>query len=433
MPERGTPTTNGAGAGAGARCQRGRRIRSASGLIRGEGSHSPATFARSWTPGGISYPCRRMRIGICAYWFNRGQGVVARQVRTALDELGHETFVLARPTRETNIRSAFVDRTDVWDQPGITEASRYEIPPHEYLDWAREHDLQVVFFDQNYGFEGISGLRRSGVRTIGRFVWEQFAEAHVAEATEALDVIYSLTRCEAERYLDFGIESPYVQWGVHPDLLAFAPEPREDDDGPVRFFYPAGFLSKRKPLRPLLRAFSAVDDPGIRLTVKAQVERQARRLHRAAEEDPRIEIVLEDLPTDEHLRRFAAADVCLAPSRWEGLGLHLYEAAAFGMPVITNDNPPMNEIVRDGVNGLLVKGRRRGQAKSGIPSYDPSVRALRRAIAALADPGLRAELRAGALAQRERLSWRHTVAGYAGLLELVGGPRPARGDAEPAR
>src|SRR5204863_8852262 len=51
-----------------------------------------------------------MRIGIVAHWFNRGQGVVARHLRSALDELGHDTFVLARPTRATNRRPAFVDR-----------------------------------------------------------------------------------------------------------------------------------------------------------------------------------------------------------------------------------------------------------------------------------------------------------------------------------
>ena len=360
-----------------------------------------------------------MRIGICAYWFNRGQGVVARQVRTALDELGHETFVLARPTRESNIRSAFVDRSDVWDQPGITEASSYEIPAREYLDWARERDLEIAFFDQNYGFEGIAELRRSGVRTIGRFVWEQFSRDDVAPATESLDVIYSLTRCERERYAGFGIESPYVQWGVHPELLQYATAAGDGDRDITRFFYPAGFLSKRKPLKPVLNAFSGVSDPQIRLTVKAQVERQAKRLHRAAEEDPRIEVVLEDLPTDEHLRRFAAADVCLAPSRWEGLGLHLYEAAAFGLPTITNDDPPMNEVIKDGVNGLLVKSKRKGEAKSGIPSVEPSVRGLRKAIKRLADPAERERFAAGVAAERERLDWSETVAGYAGLIGSV--------------
>ncbi|HLM30558.1 MAG TPA: hypothetical protein VK326_02735, partial [Solirubrobacterales bacterium] len=103
-----------------------------------------------------------MRIGICAYWFNRGQGVVARQLRSALDSLGHETFVLARPTRAKNIRPSFVDRTGVWDQPGITEASHYRIPAEEMVAWGGENELALALFDQNYEFEAIEALRASG-------------------------------------------------------------------------------------------------------------------------------------------------------------------------------------------------------------------------------------------------------------------------------
>jgi glycosyltransferase involved in cell wall biosynthesis len=114
---------------------------------------------------------------------------------------------------------------------------------------------------------------------------------------------------------------------------------------------------------------------------------------------------------------FGAADVCVAPSRWEGLGLHLYEAMALGLPVITNDNPPMNEVVRDGENGLLVKGRRRGRAKSGIPAYVPSVRDLRRAMSEVLDPAVLAELRTGVVAARARFAWERTVAGYKALIE----------------
>ena len=113
--------------------------------------------------------------------------------------------------------------------------------------------------------------------------------------------------------------------------------------------------------------------------------------------DDRIELVTADLPTDEYLRMFAAADVCLAPSRWEGLGLHLFEATALGLPILTNDNPPMNEVVIDGMNGLLVPGVRDGNApRSGIAAYAPDIVALTAAIERIADDGLRAELAAGA-------------------------------------
>src|SRR5688572_29879788 len=100
-----------------------------------------------------------MRVGVSSYWFNRGQGVVGRQLRSALDSLGHETFVLARPTREGNIRPSFVDDEGVWDQPGVTRASAYEIPGDEMLAWAAEYALDVALFDQNYQFEEIGRLR----------------------------------------------------------------------------------------------------------------------------------------------------------------------------------------------------------------------------------------------------------------------------------
>ena len=357
-----------------------------------------------------------MRIGICAYWFNRGQGVVARQLRSALDSLGHQSFVLARPTRAKNIRPSFIDRTGVWDQPGITEASHYRIPADEAVAWGAENDLELAFFDQNYGFEAIEALRASGVRTVGRFVWEQFSSEHVEPAKRAFDVIYSLTACEQERYASMGIESPRVPWGIHPELLRYA---RDQPGPPGAFFYPAGFLSKRKPVPQLVKAFGRVGADDARLVIKGQVERQTDLLDRAAARDSRIEVVLADLPTDEHLKLFASAGVCVAPSRWEGLGLHLYEAMALGLPVITNDAPPMNEVIRDRDNGLLVSSRRRGRAKSGIPAYVPSVRDLARAMNESLDPRLLDELRSGVAAARGRLAWEHTVAGYDALISSL--------------
>jgi len=63
-----------------------------------------------------------MRIGLVTKWFNRGQAFVSRYIRDALDARGHETFVLARPTRDKGPMAAHVDRTGVWDQFGVTEA-----------------------------------------------------------------------------------------------------------------------------------------------------------------------------------------------------------------------------------------------------------------------------------------------------------------------
>jgi glycosyltransferase involved in cell wall biosynthesis len=130
--------------------------------------------------------------------------------------------------------------------------------------------------------------------------------------------------------------------------------------------------------------------------------------------------MLADQPRDEHLRTFAECDVCLALSRWEGLGLPLYESIAVGMPVITNDKPPMSEAVEDGVNGILVTSHVNGQAKSGIDAYKPDVKELTAAIETLADPELRARLSAGARQIRDGdRRWQHTVDGMGGLISQL--------------
>jgi hypothetical protein len=64
--------------------------------------------------------------------------VRARQVRSALDDLGHESFVHARPgSGPRAARAAAGERDPVWDQPGVTEASAHDVPLAEYEDWAR--------------------------------------------------------------------------------------------------------------------------------------------------------------------------------------------------------------------------------------------------------------------------------------------------------
>ena len=392
-----------------------------------------------------------MRIGIVSKWFNRGQPVVGRYLRSALDELGHETFILARPKKERGPKPGALSRDDVWDQEGITEASAYDVPMSEYEDWAGANSLDAIFCDQNYQFEELANLRRNGIRTVGRFVWEAFAEEHVEGAQSAFEIIYSFTRSEQKRYRGFGIESPYVTWGIHPELLAHAPDlqalhqsgqasrpstnpgtpGREAEDVPgidvVRFIFPGGFIGHRKPLRPVVKAFRRTTNPNFRLLIKSQVDRKRLDVaNEAAESDPRIEVMLSDQPREEHLRTFAACDVCLALSRWEGLGLPLYESIAFGMPVITNDKPPMNEAIIDGVNGILVASRPDGHAGSGIEAYKPKVDSLSAAIESLGDPELRAQLSDGARKIRDgERRWSHTVEGMAGLIAQLNHGAPA--------
>ncbi len=358
-----------------------------------------------------------MRVGIVTKWFNRGQPIVARYMRSAVDQLGHQSFVLARPRREQGPRPGALERTGIWDQPGVTEGSAFNLPLEEYVAWVEANSIEAILCDQNYQFDEIARLRERGVRTIGRFVWEHFTREHLDDARRAYDVVYSMTECEQMRYASWGVQTPRVPWGIHPELLEVAVA--RADDGLVRLVFPGGFIGHRKPLEPVVEAFARTTNPNLRLLVKAQVERdRLGKLPRKVRKDERIKFSLGDDDWIPHLETIASCDICITPSRWEGLGLPLYEAMAFAQPVITNDDPPMNEVVHDGANGLLVPSHPDGTARSGIPAKRPDPEALTAAIERLADPPLRAKLTAGAESRREELSWDHTVSG---IEELLGG------------
>ena len=161
-----------------------------------------------------------------------------------------------------------------------------------------------------------------------------------------------------------GLETPYVPWGCHPELVEVGEAVERESGDTVTFVFTGGFLGRRKPLEPVLEAWAQVRSERARLIVKAQVERsRLAGAEKAAAADPRIELRIADEPTRQHLETVAAADVTLSPARWEGLGLPLYEAVAFGQPAITNAVAPMDEITLDGVNGLTVafRARRRGE------------------------------------------------------------------------
>ncbi|HET8946835.1 MAG TPA: glycosyltransferase family 4 protein, partial [Candidatus Polarisedimenticolia bacterium] len=112
-------------------------------------------------------------------------------------------------------------------------------------------------------------------------------------------------------------------------------------------------------------------------------------------------------------------DLLVQPSLWEGFGLSALEGMATGLPVVASRVGGVPEVIRDGVDGILV------------PAGDP-VRLAEAMTAILGDPGLAARLGASgrARARREfhvdRLV-RETASLYHELLDAAGPARQPAG------
>jgi phosphatidyl-myo-inositol alpha-mannosyltransferase len=124
-----------------------------------------------------------------------------------------------------------------------------------------------------------------------------------------------------------------------------------DADAPLRLAF-VGQAVERKGLPILLRAFEALREhvPAEIVIVGAGAEDIEPLVF-----DPRGVTVLGKVSDAERTEALAAADVLCAPSLGgESFGMVLTEAFAAATPVVASDIPGYRDVVRDGVDGVLV-------------------------------------------------------------------------------
>ncbi len=156
-------------------------------------------------------------------------------------------------------------------------------------------------------------------------------------------------------------------WGVAPDRVSVLPNPApvlppglppRDElrrtlalNGATLAF--AGRLTAQKSLERALEAVAGAD--GVHLVVagegpdRAQLEERARELGIA----DRVRF-LGAQPRERIVELFRASDAAILSSSWENFPHTVVEALATGTPVLAMEAGGVAEVVRDGVNGLLV-------------------------------------------------------------------------------
>lgn len=103
--------------------------------------------------------------------------------------------------------------------------------------------------------------------------------------------------------------------------------------------------------------------------------------------------VLTAASDEEAARVYAASDLFVLPSLFEGTPLVLIEAMASGLPIVTTDTCGMKDVIKDGVTGILVPVRSPDRVSAAL-------------LALASDSGLRQRLGAAARTEAaERYTW----------------------------
>lgn len=207
--------------------------------------------------------------------------------------------------------------------------------------------------------------------------------------------IFHLTRNDYEPFAREYPHLPRARFAVLPngvDPPRLAPVP--PGPGTLRLLFVGRVDDRRKGFDLLRRAFAETRKPGWVLSVIGRVS-DATRASLVAEFGPAVR-VLGPVDEAELERAYAACDIFVMPSRYEGFGMPYVEAMRYGAAVIGTAVGGVPEVVPPGTGVLLPVDDGAGLAA-----------ALTRLAA---DPAERARLGAAGCAWSERFHWERIIA-----------------------
>ncbi len=231
----------------------------------------------------------------------------------------------------------------------------------------------------------------------------------VVAALRRADAVTAISTAIHHRYRELGVaEERIVDISNGVEVAAFRDPPSSPHPRP--YCLAIGIFFEKKGFDVLIEAWRRLD-PALRARVDLVIagggRGEAALQQQVAEAGLEGSIFFPGMVRDEAKAAWLAhAEVVAVPSRREPFGLVVAEAMAAGRPVVASRVGGICDMVRDGVEGLLVAP----EAPDGLAA------ALARL---LADDALRTRLAAGASARAAAYDWQRVLPGYEVVYERL--------------
>ena len=284
-----------------------------------------------------------MNIGFVSTWFERGAAYVTKAyIELLKDE--NNIYIYARAGEK------YGKGDPNWDWENVTWGLQLEgtrINFNHFKKWIKKNNIEVIFFNEQKDVEILIEIKKKlPTIKIGAYI-DYYKEDTIKEFW-----LYDFLICNTKRhYSVFKIHPQcyYVPWGTNIELF----KPKIMENKRITFFHSMG-MSLRKGTDILIKAFIEGDlYKESDLIIHTQLN-LLKSLGYNKNELAKYNIkIIEKTVTAPGL--YHLGDVYVYPTTLDGLGLTIYEALSVGLPVITTNNGPMNEIIEDRKNGYLVE------------------------------------------------------------------------------
>lgn len=291
-----------------------------------------------------------MNIGIVTTWFERGAAYVSRQYMEVLQKTDN-VFIYARGGEKYAKDDPKWNLNNVhWGKRNQAKLRIYGgtyIDKKDFESWIKANNIDIIFFNEQRYYPALLWCKDWKIRTVA---YVDYYTENTIPFFDIYDCLICNTKRHAFAFRNHG-NAKYIKWGT--DINLYKPETQKNDR--ITFFTSAGMAPVRKGTDYVIRAFYQMKNrKNAKLLVHTQVFLETAI--------PEVKSQIEELIAEGSLEivhktisapgLYSKADVYVYPSRLDGIGLTLMEAAASGLACITIDNAPMNEFVDESFGRL---------------------------------------------------------------------------------
>lgn len=282
-----------------------------------------------------------MKIGIVTSWWNgAGAGEVSLAFSKVLLSSENSVFIYAR--NEFALGKTLpipFEHPDFSVTPGVASNSPLikSINIRHFLNFISRNKIEVVIFNEQVDVTPVIELKKLGIRCIAYVDYYK-------EDTVSSFKIYDALICNTRRHFDVFKWHPnawFLPWGIDPSLYKNTIAKASNNEFP--FFHSCSYDPRRKGTDILLESLAESDQ--LRCTIHA--------FPALSETLPEYEGVINDLKVQGRLQEinqlirqpglYSMGRIYVYPSRLEGIGLSILEAAASGLHLVVPDIEPFSE------------------------------------------------------------------------------------------
>lgn len=282
-----------------------------------------------------------MNIGFVSTWFERGAAYVTKSYVELLKQ-NHNVYVYARD-------GEMQGKGDPnWDYDYVTWGLKLRGTSINFIHfkkWIKKNNLDVIFFNEQKHMEIVYKIKNNFPQIkLGSYI-DYYKENTVKEFH-----LYDFLICNTKRHYSVFKDHPqsfYVPWGT--DTQLFKPHDKENEK--LTFFHSAG-MSIRKGTKLIIDTYingKLYNESKLVIHIQKDFEKTFGYKIKDLEKY-NIEII-ERTVTAPGL--YYLGDVYIYPTMLDGLGLTMYEALSSGLPVITTNHAPMNEVINNKIGYLV--------------------------------------------------------------------------------